>query len=285
MASLISAASHGNLKPDAFTQSGSPDLARRVLIFGISFQIAMFGPSLIAYGIDDRLVNAINIWTKPLKFQISLSLHMLTMIWLMPFLAESWVRSRAIRWSATTVAFAAMFETAYIVLQSARGRGSHYIVQTPLEAAGYSAMGVGSLALVLGSFILGIAIWRTQGRDRPGFRLGAILGLIIGSVLTLVTAGILSSGRLVESGRWVTGMKNDASGLPLLGWSMTGGDHRVSHFFSTHIMQALPLLGLAADRFAPKKVWPVIGAGALGSVVVVAATFMQARNGIPFLVW
>jgi hypothetical protein len=285
MALLAHFVSADHPRPGVFAQSGSPDLARCVLIFGIGFQIAMLGTSAIAYAFDERLVNAINIWTKPLKFQISLSLHMLTMIWLMPLLSESWLRSRSIRWSATAVAFAAMFETAYIVLQSARGRGSHYIVQTPPEAAGYAAMGVGSVALVLGSFILGFAIWRTGGRAHPGFRLGAILGLTIGSVLTLVTAGILSSGRLIESGRWIAGLKNDASGLPLLGWSTTGGDYRVAHFFSTHIMQALPLLGLTADRLLPSKVRLVVGVGALGSVAVVAATFMQARSGLPFLAW
>ena len=285
MTSLTSAFSDSAVQPVMSGKSASPDVARSVLIFGIGFQLAMFAPSLIAYALDERLVNAINIWTKPLKFQLSLSLHMLTMIWLMPLLSEAWRRSRSIRWSATAVAFASTVETAYIVLQSARGRGSHYIVQTPLEATGYAAMGIGAVTLVLGSFILGIAIWRTGGHERPGFRLGAILGLTVGSVLTLATAGYLSTSLAVETGRWVGGLRNDASGLPLLGWSTTGGDYRVAHFFATHMMQVLPLLGLAADKFAPNRPRLVIGVGAMVCVAAVAATFMQARNGSPFLVW
>ena len=285
MTSLTSAFSDSAVQPVRSGQSASPDLARNALIFGIGFQVAMFAPSLIAYALDERLVNAINIWTKPLKFQVSLVLHMLTMIWLMPLLSQAWQRSRSIRWSATAVAFAATAETAYIVLQSARGRGSHYIVQTPLEAAGYAAMGIGAVTLVLGSFILGIAIWLSRGHDRAGFRLGAILGLTAGSVLTLVTAGYLSTSLAVETGRWVGGLRNDATGLPLLGWSTTGGDYRVAHFFATHTMQALPLLGLAADRFAPARARLVIRVAATVCAAVVAATFMQARNGSPFLVW
>jgi hypothetical protein len=285
MASIPSASAVGPLQPFLPGGPALPDLARRVLIFGIGFQLAMFIPSLMAYLVDDRLVNAINIWTKPLKFQVSLSIHMLTLIWLMPLLSDAWQRSRSIRWSATGVAFAAMAETAYIVLQSARGLGSHYVVQTPMEAAGYAAMGIGAVALVLGSFILGIGIWRSAGRDRPGFRLGAILGLTIGSALTLLTAGYLSSGRLIETGRWVSGLKNDASGLPLLGWSTAGGDLRVTHFFATHMMQVLPLLGLAADRLAPNKVRWVVGSAAFAGVAAVAATFLQAWNGRAFLAW
>jgi hypothetical protein len=57
----------------------------------------------------------------------------------------------------------------------------------------------------------------------------------------------------------------------------------VPHFFATHIMQALPLLGLALDRFWPGIARAGIWIGAVLSVVVVAATFVQAVSGRPFL--
>jgi hypothetical protein len=259
------------------------DQAQRILLLGVGFQVAMFLPSLMAYWFDERLVNGVNIWTKPLKFQISLSLHMLTMLWLLPLLSKEWIQTRIIRWTAYVVSFSALVETAYITLQSARGRGSHYNTGSAFEALMWSLMGVGAVSLVVGSFILGVIIWRSKNMDQTGYRLGAILGLTIGFVLTLITAGYMSSNLIVESGRWVSGVKSDISGLPLIGWSTKGGDLRVSHFFATHTMQALPLVGLVTDKIIPRTSRLLVIAGALLASALVAFTFQQALQGRPFL--
>jgi hypothetical protein len=272
-------ATHFETSKDAELSSA----ARRVLIFGIGLQIAMLITSLAAYMLDERLVNAINVWSKPLKFQLSISLNMLTMLLLLPLLSVAWLSSRTIRWSATAVAFASTFEIAYIVLQASRGRASHFNTLTPVEGVMYQLMGIGSVILVLGPFIVGLAIWRSPAADNLGLRFGAILGLTIGAALTLFTAGYLSSSIILESGRWVGGAKNDASGLPLLGWSTTGGDLRVSHFFATHTMQVLPLVGLAADRFMQNKGRLLVWIAALVCISIVAVTFVQARSGMPVL--
>ena len=112
--------------------------------------------------------------------------------------------------------------------------------------------------------------------------MGAASGLMIGAVLTLITAGVLSSG-IDGPGHWVGGIRTDASGLFLVGWSRTGGDLRVPHFFATHIMQALPLLGLALDRYRPEMARRGVWIGAAASIAIVAATFVQAASGRPFL--
>jgi hypothetical protein len=147
----------------------------------------------------------------------------------------------------------------------------------------YQIMGVGSVMLVLGPFLVGLAIWGSPATSSPGLRTGAILGLTIGAAMTLFTAGYLSSSIIVESGRWVNGVKNDSFGVPLLGWSTVGGDLRVSHFFATHTMQALPLAGLVADRFIPGESQLLVYAVTLACIGVVAFTFVQAKNGLPFL--
>jgi hypothetical protein len=257
--------------------------AQRILLLGLGFQVAMFLPSLMAYRFDERLINGINIWTKPLKFQISLSLHMATMLWLMSLVSKEWLSSRLMRWTAYVVSFSALVETAYITLQSARGRGSHYNTESAFEAFMWSLMGVGAVSLVAGSFILGVTIWRAKSMDQTGYRLGAILGLTIGSVLTLITAGYMSSSLIVESGRWVSGVKSDISGLPIVSWSTKGGDLRVSHFFATHIMQALPLVGLVSDKITPRTSRMLVIAIALLASALVAFTFQQALQGRPFL--
>lgn len=272
-----------NAPNQALSNSDLTTSARRVLIFGIGLQMAMFVPSLLAFLLDERVVNAINVWSKPLKFQLSMSLNMMTMLLLLPLLSAAWLASRTVRWSALAVAFASTFEIAYIVLQASRGRASHFNALTPPEYFMYQAMGVGSVILVLGPFIVGLAIWRSPAGHTRGLRLGAILGLTLGAALTLFTAGYLSSSIIVETGRWAAGVRNDSSGLPLLGWSTVGGDLRVSHFFATHTMQALPLVGLAADKFAPEKYRLLVWIAAAICTGIVALTFLQARSGTPFL--
>ena len=54
------------------------------------------------------------------------------------------------------------------------------------------------------------------------------------------------------------------------------------HFFATHIMQALPIVGLVFDVVAPRLVSAGLLAAGTLSVTVVAATFAQAVAGRPF---
>jgi hypothetical protein len=268
----------------AFRQdSGVPVSTDSILLAGAAIQIAFILPTVGAMLIETRQLNGINIWIKPLKFELSMALNLLTLFVLLRTIHVADRDTRFIRWSAAAVAAASTFEIVYISLQAARGVGSHYNIGTRLEALGYQLMGVGAVTMVLGAFLIGLAIRRSapqQGHE--SLHLGAWSGLVLGSVLTLVTAGVLSAG-IDGPGHWVGGVKSDVAGLPITGWSTTGGDLRVPHFFATHLAQALPILGLAVDRLrlpAPRR-WIAIGA-AVGALVV-ALTFVQAITGRPFI--
>jgi hypothetical protein len=269
--------------PD-LTMASFGEKTRKLLLVGIGLQVALALPSLIALLVDDRLLNDVSVWIKPLKFQASLVLMLGTLLLLLPLIEA---RTRAGRgvWLASFVAvITASGEILYITLQAARGRASHFNLSTPAEANAYSVMGVGAALLVLCALVIGIYILRRPSPLVPtGLRLGGGWGLILGAILTLMTAFALGSGEIDGPGHWVGGVRTDLGGLPLFGWSRTGGDLRVPHFFATHIMQALPLLGLTLDRFAPNQAKIGIAAGALVSMAVVAATFVQAIWAIPFL--
>ncbi|AOG11183.1 hypothetical protein [Agrobacterium sp. RAC06] len=275
---------------DSVMLAPSPDLAaaeqrtRRVLIVGIGLSVALALPSLVALSLDDRLINGISVWSKPLKFQASLAMMLLTLILLLPLIEARTRAGLGVFLASLMAAITANGEVFYITLQAARGRASHFNDSTPFEAMAYSVMGAGAALLVLSSLVIGVYILLRPRPDAPsGLLLGAGWGLVLGSIATLITAFALGSGEIDGPGHWVGGIKTDVGGLPLFGWSRTGGDLRVPHFFATHIMQALPILGLGLDRFTPRLARPGIALGALISIAVVVGTFVQAVQGRPFL--
>jgi len=265
-----------------------PD-ARRLALQGLGLMLAFLLPALLVLPFDARELHGAGVWAKPVKFALSLALHYATLAWAVGLLAPAVRDGLSIRRSFLVALGAGFFEIAYISLQAARGRASHFNDTTQAETVLYAVMGVGAVLLVAVSFDLGRRILTSPRMGlTPGVRLGAGLGLTLGSVATLLTAGIMSSGVLTAAlgypeGHWVGGSLSDAGGLPLLGWSTSGGDLRVPHFFATHIMQALPVLGWLADRFRPAQARAVVWAGALGLLALVLATFVQAALGAPFL--
>ena len=61
-----------------------------------------------------------------------------------------------------------------------------------------------------------------------------------------------------------------------------GGDLRVPHFAATHLMQALPIAGLLADRLEPAAGRWLLPAATVAGVVVPVALFVLALRGVPF---
>ncbi|MCY1663972.1 hypothetical protein [Rhizobium sp. SL86] len=257
--------------------------ASRVLIVAIGLSAALAVPSLAALLLDERLLNGISVWSKPLKFQASLVMMLGTLLLLLPLIESRSKTGWGVWLASLTAAVTATGEILYITLQAARGRASHFNSETPIEAMAYSIMGAGAAFLVLSSLVFGLYLLFRPATSSPrGLQLGGAWGLILGSLLTLVTAFALGSGQIDGPGHWVGGVRTDVGGLPLFGWSRTGGDLRVPHFFATHIMQALPLAGLMLDRFAPRWTMPGLVVSALVSIAIVAATFAQAVAGRAF---
>lgn len=228
---------------------------------------------------DPRQLNDINIWAKPMKFQASVGLQMITLAFVVRFINTD-VRGKPLVYGFCWVlTFTAITEIAYITMQAARGRHSHYNFESEFESIMYVLMGVGAVTLVLFSAVIGLLVYRYPVREmRQGLRLGILLGMVLGCVTTLFVAGHLSS----QYGHWVGGDPSDADGLPLVGWARGGGDLRVPHFFATHLMQIIPVIGWIADRYSQRPKRIVIVASIIG-VGAVAATFIQALSGQPFI--
>lgn len=237
-------------------------------------------PVGLAVLFDHRLVNGIDIWIKPLKFLVSLAIYYGTLAWFQGYLPSA-ARERKLGWFLVQLPIAiGLLEMTWLVVTAALGVPSHFNRSAPIYEISYMLAGIGATTLMVVALTTGILIGRArEPRLRAPIRLSLVLGSVLAFTATMITAGFLASGR----GHWVGGAPTDAGGLPLLGWSRTGGDLRVAHFFAMHALQVVPLLGWAVARSGLDRprtaVWILAGLYA----AFIAWTFVQALSGVSFL--
>jgi hypothetical protein len=253
---------------------------RQPLLWGMAAVMALLmAPTLVAYGLDSRTVNGIDVWTKPLKFEFSLVFFFGTLAWFWGYLPAERTRGRILNAYALASAALIFLEVAYMIIQSARGVASHFNQSTPLEAVLFALMGIAAVIFTLFPVALGVTLARSGHLDlAPAFRLSVILGLI----LTFVLGGVAALFIVGNGGHWVSAPHTDAGGFPVFGWTRQGGDLRVAHFLGIHAMQILPLAGWFIARARPNAtglVW--LAAAALSALTVYA--LIEALSGEPFL--
>jgi len=232
-----------------------------------------------------------NGWLKPLKFAISIGIYAITIAWLLTLLPAR--RQRLGRGIAWVIAIAMAVEMVVIVGAVALGTTSHFNMTTPLHSAAWASMGTAIAAVWLVTVALAVLLWRSV--DDPARRLAIRAGLVIG-LAGMAVAFLMTSPTPEQldsfsgiAGAHAVGVPDDGPGLPLLGWSTTGGDLRVPHFVGMHALQALPLLafGLEALRrrvpalAEPRTRFRIVAAASVGYAALLGFLTWQALAGIP----
>jgi hypothetical protein len=216
---------------------------------------------------------------KPLKFQLAVALHLATFAWAAGRLGDGWRKGWLLRAVLLLAIVSALFEVAYIMVQAGLQQASHFNVATRFHAAMYAAMAVGAVVLTTAAGAIGLMV-AIDGRVQmgPGLRHAVALGLVGGTVLTLIIAFEMG-GRLTHH---VGTPPQPESRWPVFGWSRDVGDLRPPHFFATHMMQAVPLLGWLADRALPSPA-ALVAAWAVAAIwaAVTWYLFHEALAGRP----
>jgi hypothetical protein len=256
------------------------DTRGQALLIGAGlFLMFVMIPTLLAMAIDVRTLNGINVWVKPAKFELSVAIHFLTIAWFLRFLPSEQRKSELATTLCQVMAMVGILEVAYIALQASKGEASHFNVSTPLSLLFYSLMGFGAITMLSISGWLGVMILRYGETGKPFVYLAG-LSLVAGSLLGSL-AGIVIS---VHQSHWVGGLHTDAGGLPIFGWSSTGGDLRVAHFFGMHIMQGVPIAAWLTSFVIPRHRERIVGLALLFvAISITAGTFVQAVTGHPLV--
>lgn len=222
-------------------------------LFALFMALAML-PTVVALGLDDRMLRDVSIWVKPLKFMASISLFSLSTAWFVGLLPEAQRARGALRLVVWTIVFAGTAEVGYISVQAALGQASHYNTSSLFHKVAYQLMGVGALSLMLTQLVLAWLIARHGASHlNPAWRDAVVLGLVMTFVLGVGAAGPLASAQPPVG-----------AGLPVLGWHLGGGDLRPAHFIGSHAQQFIPLVGwlllLAWPARARLALWAVAAA-------------------------
>ena len=211
----------------------------------------------VVYLLDQRQIDRMSVWAKPVKFQLSLAVHFATLALVTTALGNAWRTADLLWWSAVASVASAVFEIGYIMVQAGRAQGSHFNVRNRFYAAMYVLMAVGAVIITIAAASVGIAAWAdTSAAMGSAARCGAALGLIGGTVLTFIVAFRMGGALTHHVGTEVVGARR----LPLTGWSLTVGDWRVPHFFATHLMQR-PRVCPLAPSMGLRRISPAIPSG------------------------
>ncbi|BCJ41977.1 hypothetical protein GCM10010168_66460 [Actinoplanes ianthinogenes] len=235
---------------------------------------------------DARILTGVPIWLKPFKFAVSFALYGWTLAWLLSLLPR---RSRIAEWAGTVVVGVSVIELAIITVQVIRGTTSHYNQTTPLNATLWSIMGASIMVLFLAHLVIGIGALRQRIKDKASayaIRLGlfiSLIGMLVAFPMTTQQTGVEGI-----TGAHSVGVPDGGPGMPLTGWSTTGGDLRIGHFVGLHALQVLPFLAYALTRWAGDRLDAqtrarlVLVTGSAYASLVLILTW-QAMRAVPLL--
>ena len=236
--------------------------------------------TLLISAFDQRTIDsAVSVWAKPLKFELSLTIHAATLALVMAGLSQG-VRSGSVM-TIVAIAFlaACVIEMSYIIGQAARAEHSHFNVSTPFYRFMWSMMALAAVVIIGAAAAVGIVTaLDSDSSFPPALKWAIVLGLVGGTLLTLYTAFTIGARMTPYIGTAPT----PEARMALTGWSLAGGDLRISHFLATHMIQALPLAGLLIALVAPGRagIAVVLAIAALWTIATLAE-YARALAGKP----
>jgi hypothetical protein len=249
--------------------------------------------AVVGLVVDHRVITNAPAWMKPVKFASSILIYAATLWLLLPAIADRPVLARFVGW---TVTLGLGLEMVLITLQVVRGTTSHFNFATTFDATVFRIMGAAIMGIWLLTMVVAALFFRRHLAHpaltwgvRLGF-IGAVAGMGVAILMTFPTpeqqqAAAAGLPDLVR-GAHAVGVADGGPGLPIVGWSTTGGDLRVAHFVGLHALQVVPLVALVLMRFSPSWLTErgqaqVVGIAGVAWIALTLLLTWQALRGQP----
>ena len=266
---------------------------RRPLVVLAALMVATLVVALAGLAVDPRLITNAPVWMKPAKFAISILIYSATLWVLLPAIADRPVFVRVVSWA---VLLGLGLEMALIALQAARGTTSHFNNTTAFDSMVFGVMGATIMVVWFLTMVVAALFFRRHLAHpaltwgvRLGF-IGTIVGMGVAILMTFPTPEQQQAAAAglpqLFNGAHSVGVADGGPGLPIVGWSTTGGDLRVAHFVGLHSLQVVPLVAVLLMRVSPSWLAPREQAQLAGiaGVAWIALTLLltwQALRGQP----
>jgi hypothetical protein len=237
--------------------------------------------------LDPREITGAPAWLKPLKFFVSSAIYSFSLRWVIPSMRAQKLGLRMVQ----VTVWGLFYELVAISAQAARGVRSHFNFSTPFDSFVFISMGTVIMVVWAAGVVIAWQILRNPDISRARrvaltwgmglFLVGALGGQQMGTPKPDQLAALQAGERVVEIGGHAVGAADGGTGILGVGWSRTGGDLRVAHFFGIHGLQGM-LLALLLLTWAQwsesRKVLVLHGAGVTWLSVWVFL-FFQAISG------
>ena len=227
----------------------------RPLMLFAAFSAVVVVIAAVGLVVDDRTLVGAPIWAKPCKFAFSFGLYAVMWAWMLTLQRK---HVRLGRFLGHIAAYACTVEVGVVFLQTLRGHRSHFNVATPSDTALWAIMGGSVVVLWVVNVAGAVLIMLERHADRTAMwslRLGTLITLVGMAVAFLMTWGTpeqRANRPMSIIGAHSVGVTDGGPGMPVTGWSTTGGDLRVPHFIGVHGLQMVPLFALALALLATR---------------------------------
>lgn len=244
---------------------------RNKLFFWFGFYnilMAIFCMGVALY--DHTNILGTNIWLKPIKFFISVSLTVWTFGWMMHLLHSK----TAVLIASWLMVISLFFENAIILLQSYRKVPSHFNETTRFDAFMYQLMLFFIILFTCAAvFVTIMFFYQKKIAVSQHYCWGIRMGMLLFVVFTFI------GGWMVHIGAHsIPASENNSTGIVFFNWSLHHGDLRIAHFFGVHTLQMIPLISYYALE---KKKQVIIFS--IAYFIWVLALFVLGLMGQPLL--
>lgn len=246
----------------------------RVLLVGALAFLSLAAVCALSFLFKAQPIQGVHPALKPFKFAISIALFLGSFSLLLPRVSIDPTTQKTFGWLLVVTMSLEMIP---IVAQALRGTTSHFNVSGALNTFLWRTMQAAIVVATVG--LIAIALLASL---RPLHGLSPVTAFAWRAGLWLSLLGAVSGFRMGGALTHTVGGLSGGPGLPLFNWSRLFGDLRVSHFFSLHALQVVPVAAHAASLLPWEDArWAVVVGVSLTMLVVSLGTLAQALAGRP----
>lgn len=246
----------------------------RALKFCTIANLVMLAIALLGMLVDDRQLLGENVWLKPTKFAISISIYCITIALLLRVYPYAKKRKKLL---SNIVGWVLILEIPLVMIQAGRGVRSHFNFENAFDGLIFGTMGL----LILVNTLVLFYMTGTAFLKKLDTTITMQRAIQFGWLAMIVS--VIAGQQMLAANAHAVGVPDGGAGIPITHWSTEGGDWRTVHFLGMHGIQLLPLLAYFFNKWNWKNSRILIWSIGISYLAFIGYIFVKTQAGMPFL--